>query len=439
MRALTYALRAPETAKGALACLKPPYGPGVYAALYDLIEASPQASLVTGALALLKELDVPLAREAMLGALRSSFPSVRIQALGHLSRALPRLEREFQDAFFEVCGEILREDPAWSVRQVAVAALAKAPLVTRDALGLAVNDPHWRVRSDLLRYLSEEAWRAQGAEGSGGAEGAGASDEAGGAGASDETVPLVASEGATGAKASEGSIFAGEALPSVASEGLKVLEHVGGGFVAELPYESTIGASQSRARGFGEALHFRRLEPEKKGAFVARLSRPQPSARHHALAWWDDDPPVVRKRLKALGEAECLVAMEHFAALLHEDDEGIRRFVIAKLRLHGTTKHLLACFRRLWEPRTPYLRDGLERLAQGLNLDRKEALALALLEDPLNEPTHAVLWALAQFGADIPLPGVQSEAPWPQLLSLLPHPDARVRVAVLQASAALME
>ncbi len=90
----------------------------------------------------------PLVADAMIRAVRSPHPSIRILAAGDLHRRglIPQAHHELV--------RVLTTDPFWQVRRAAVNALAREP-GARESLRLAATDPHWRVRYALASWLQE--------------------------------------------------------------------------------------------------------------------------------------------------------------------------------------------------------------------------------------------------------------------------------------------
>src|SRR5262245_23184940 len=148
MRALTYALAQPETAREALAALEGVTGPAVTEALIELLARPHTAPLAPAAVELLARQDGPLVDDVLVHALDSPLATVRLAAVEALAgrqahHAGPRLAR------------LLREDPSWPVRRSALRALAAHPEPLRQAILTAADDPHWRVRHALIGVLLE--------------------------------------------------------------------------------------------------------------------------------------------------------------------------------------------------------------------------------------------------------------------------------------------
>jgi HEAT repeat protein len=146
LREITYALTQPRTAGAALAALAGSGLPPAVEALVELLARPHTAPLAPAALAALDACEHPLVPGALVEALDSPLPSVRLPAVEALARrraydARPRLAR------------LLREDDSWPVRRAALRALAEHPAPGRWDVLLGADDPHWRVRHALIGAL----------------------------------------------------------------------------------------------------------------------------------------------------------------------------------------------------------------------------------------------------------------------------------------------
>ncbi len=117
--------------------------------------------------------------------------------------------------------------------------------------------------------------------------------------------------------------------------------------------------------------------------------------------WWDEDPPALRERLKALARDPGDDDVAAMPALLGEADEGVRREASQILRRRADPAALMACLGLLADPRVPFVVEEVHALLGHLNLDRREALALLALKE--EAPASAQLWALGQLQRAFPV------------------------------------
>ncbi|VTR94421.1 aldo keto reductase : Uncharacterized protein OS=Hyalangium minutum GN=DB31_9014 PE=4 SV=1: HEAT_2: Aldo_ket_red [Gemmata massiliana] len=112
-----------------------------------LLNRETSATAASAAVRSLEADDSPIARDAIVRALNSPHPSIRILAAGEAVRRkmIPDTSRELV--------RLLTTDPFWQVRRATVNALAEG--AQRELLIPASNDPHWRVRYALGQWLEE--------------------------------------------------------------------------------------------------------------------------------------------------------------------------------------------------------------------------------------------------------------------------------------------
>lgn len=143
---LTHALRNPDTAAAAADMLRGAGGKAEIEGLVELLCDSPSAKAAAAAISALDGCNDPIALDALLTALESSHPSVRLLAVQTLHR---RRAGRGADAFVR----LLNEDASWPVRRAAVLAVADRGDARRWRVLDAVSDPHWRVRHTLIGVL----------------------------------------------------------------------------------------------------------------------------------------------------------------------------------------------------------------------------------------------------------------------------------------------
>ncbi len=103
--------------------------------------------------------------------------------------------------------------------------------------------------------------------------------------------------------------------------------------------------------------------------------------------WWDDDPPVLRRHLRAMSRAELRAFAPYAPKLLYAEDDGVRAIAARALRGWGSTEALREAWSLGRDPRRSFADEAHERLWSRLDLDRQEALARAAraageLQDP---------------------------------------------------------
>ncbi|MBY0456795.1 MAG: HEAT repeat domain-containing protein, partial [Gemmataceae bacterium] len=147
--ARTYALRDPDLAALAAEALAGTTEPAEREGLVELLLHRGTSATAAGvALASLAHDTTAVVSDAVVRALNSPHPSVRITAAGEVVR-----RGLIADAKGALVG-LLTTDPFWQVRRAAVNALAEGGF--RASLVPASNDPHWRVRYALGKRL--EGW-----------------------------------------------------------------------------------------------------------------------------------------------------------------------------------------------------------------------------------------------------------------------------------------
>jgi HEAT repeat protein len=145
LASLTHALLWPETAFAAMQMLR---GSQEQAAVEGLVEVIYRGTAreTTAAIEALEPSKDTILQGALLAALDSPHPSVRLAAIQDLHR---RRTTGISDRVARVLGE----DESWQVRRTALHILAAEPGPERWRVLAAVTDPHWRVRHALIRVL----------------------------------------------------------------------------------------------------------------------------------------------------------------------------------------------------------------------------------------------------------------------------------------------
>lgn len=149
VRRLTYALRAPDTAKAAMKRL---HGCRLKAAIEGLVEQihfPHSARTATDAIAALGGCEDPIVIDSLAWALESEHASVRLASL----QALEERRVEHLDAMFE---RLMLCDPSWLVRRAAVTYLGRRRSSFWTSLQ-ASDDPHWRVRNAVIQACLRQA------------------------------------------------------------------------------------------------------------------------------------------------------------------------------------------------------------------------------------------------------------------------------------------
>ncbi|HAA55161.1 MAG TPA: hypothetical protein DCE42_10410 [Myxococcales bacterium] len=112
--------------------------------------------------------------------------------------------------------------------------------------------------------------------------------------------------------------------------------------------------------------------------------------------WWDEDPPVLHKRLTRLSRKQAKDAVSHFPTLLLHEDERVRTKATQYLRKYGSHQDIITCLTLLKEPRLTFVKEHIEHFWRTFNLDRREYIVLSMLEaTPL--PLHLHRWLLEQL------------------------------------------
>lgn len=240
----------------------------------------------------------------------------------------------------EALERALARDPAWTVRAAALSELGR-----REAIAVAGDDPHWRVRMALVRTL--EDW---------------ARDEP-------ERVQAV----------------------------LRAISH------DEAPRSRGVWAYLARWR-LEEAEHSGALED-----VLAHAGDPAEAEAIEACAIYDPDPPALRRRLDEAETSDLQAIEVELTALLSSEDKGIRSRVRRFLRRHAGEEALYVLLERLNEPRTPHLvNEGLQGILEKLDADRSESLSRFVLRAP-ESGGFALRWAATRVGEVYPASALEVE------------------------------
>ncbi len=146
VRRITHALLRPETAAAALRALHGSTDRAAVQGLAEMLHRPRTAAEAVAAVGALEAAADSIVVDALLDALSSPHPSVRLAAVQDLHR------RRVTRAGTSVAA-VLRGDESWLVRRSALHTLAAAPGPERWRVLDAADDPHWRVRHALVRVL----------------------------------------------------------------------------------------------------------------------------------------------------------------------------------------------------------------------------------------------------------------------------------------------
>lgn len=301
VRRLTFALRAPNTAKAAMTLL---HGCRLKAAIEGLVEQihfPHSARTATAAIAALAGCEDPVVIDSLAWALECEHASVRLASL----QALEERQVEHLDAMIE---RLMLRDPSWLVRRAAVTFLGERRSSFWTSLQ-ASDDPHWRVRNALIQACLKQA-------------------------------PELRSE-------------IEHRLARFPTEGRRA------GVLAYLRYR------WSGQRDTVIASSFRCLLPQH----------------------WDWDVAVLQRDLERLGQDEVRSLIPAMPLLLGHADERIQRIARRALGLHGGPAELAEAIRLFDEPRLG-VGDTLRQLLDGLNLNRRDAVAQWIRSLPEPSPSQ---------------------------------------------------
>jgi len=281
------------------------------------------------------------------------------------------VHRGFEPEDRSALARCLRTDEAWTVRQEAIKAYRVIPEQERLSAFEALSDPHWRVRHDVIMLLL--AWK--------------------------EEEPALQ-----------------ERLEAWATE-------------------KTFASPAEKARVLGVMgyLSYRWAAFSEKTATIQEALRKLPEVDEPwtSMESWDEDPPVFRRNLQAMPRKEARSTLSYCPDLLAYHDEGVRHFALRSLLRWGDEETLAACLRGYDEPRQPYLSLLLDKLVQGLNMDRKEEVSRWILERE-EDSVSALSWALEQVGVVFPIEPDEKDL-YHQVEQCLQHRDTRIREAAYSA------
>jgi aryl-alcohol dehydrogenase-like predicted oxidoreductase len=143
---LTHALTRPETAAAAAEALAGDCRRAAVEGLVEVLAGEHSSRAGASAVAALEGCDAPLVLDGLTAALHSPHAPVRLAAVLGLHQHGDRPA----DA---ALARLLRQDDSWTVRRVALRALADGPEAVRWHVLDAATDPHWRVRHALIQVL----------------------------------------------------------------------------------------------------------------------------------------------------------------------------------------------------------------------------------------------------------------------------------------------
>lgn len=296
-----------------------------------------------------------LAPEELLGIiqeqLHSTWSQQRVLALSTLAGLAGDLKAQI-DSFLSQCLALVAHDQAWIVRQEAILTLASiaAHEVPDDPaqdprlrLLIAADDPHWRVRNELLGVWLRWAQHHP-------------------------QVPVLC------------------------------LAHL------ETHLKTIRGSSVPVFQGFLAYLRYRWCSFPQKQALFGQLplvpGESLPKEQAPLLArerdWWNDDPPVLRAGLQALSDTALRKDLDALLALIVHEDQGVRRLCVRALRRFATNAQLLDLLAWCDQPRVPYLIQGCEDVFAKLNMSRREELVWVAWSGPWSSSPAVISWVLAQ-------------------------------------------
>lgn len=181
-------------------------------------------------------------------------------------------------------------------------------------------------------------------------------------------------------------------------------------FLAAAALPDTPEGAHPRVAG---ALAYLRVRRDADAPIPPALDEDPPAA-----PWWDPDPMVTRRELERLRGADREASVPFLPDVLHLPDRRLRRRAVDDLIDLAPAPVVLRAVEALADPRTPHVAEGLGRIAERLDVDRRRWVVEALCTQA-TAGWGALRWALSQpEGA-------------PHAAALLSHPHPRVRAAAV--------
>ena len=287
-------------------------------------------------------------------------------------RALDALKRRQSPSLAHVCARLLREDPAWRVRIDAVEPLLKAP-TNFEAAAWALSDPHWRVRNALIKTLANAPHNGF--------------------------------------------------LQWAKEDWWPTHQHQ-----TPVQNKARVEGTLAYLTLWLDSLHNDRALPP-----LETFAPPAPPTPQHPH-WWDPDPPVMLRQLKALDDQTLMAWWHALPSLLEVNDVRTRRWTANKILALGHTPLWTACADTLHDPRRPFLQQEVQAILTRLAPDQEaEVIQTILTDQDQPHPPAALCWALAPMPTSL---AARPTACHQAAITLQQeHPNPHVRALAIKALA----